>query len=157
MIKELLNLFSKLIGLRLNFRFFTNLFIGIIIGVGVDYFTDKSDIRFRIFIYGISIILTFIIEHNVIHKPISLIKHKRSIKKVVNKLSHKECNYVFRCYKKDEFFNFSVAEYSNFLVKWQSVLYINVDKHMELYGNYKICVDEYALKLIQKKYPSVSE
>ncbi len=127
--------------------FYTILFDGIVLALGIDYFFNfGGDWRLRLFILGISIIITFISEQ-AIHR----IMHIFSVWRKANELSLEDCEYVIKCYEGNEYFVFNFTNKFEFEAKWDKVLYIPIGQRIVLHKPYKICADKYAYKLVKKR------
>lgn len=127
--------------------FYIILFIGVVLAFGIDYlFNFGGDWRLRIFIFGATIIITFICEQ-VLHR----IMRTFSIRRRVNDLSLEDCKYVVKCYEGNEYFVFDFTNQFEFEEKWDKVLYIPRGQRVLLHEPYKICANKYAYRLVKKR------
>jgi len=141
---------TKLAGFKLQPGFFVLLFIGVIIGFGLDYYFDNDDLRFRVFIYGASIIVIFAFFFVFAAIIVRIISRYRT-RKAVKKLSSEDRAFVLRCYSGNEYTQISFSSGAAFQNKWKYVLYVPTGSPIDLLESYKIFVDDYAMKLIKKQ------
>ena len=146
------NILSKLIGFKLMPAFYILLFVSITITAGADYLIDcEDDWRLRIFIFGVTTLATFI-TYRFFSNTKDWFATRRRVRKAVDKLSVEDCNYVLRCYSQDEYFTFDVGGGKiEFNMKWGDILYVPTGSRIFLREPYKICVNEYAYKLVKKR------
>lgn len=133
-------------GFKFTYQFYALLFMGIVLFFGVDYFINfNGDWRLRIFLFGITIIVTFLIDY-IVRKLKRIFAVKRSVKR----LSLEDCKYVIDCYKLDKFVSF--VNFTHPLDgKWDNILYLRTGSKIVLEEPYKVYVYEYAYKLARKK------
>ena len=127
--------------------FYEILFVGVVLAFGIDYlFNPDGDWRLGVFIFGTTIVITFICEQ-MLHRIMRIF----SIRKRVNDLSLEDCKYVVKCYEGNEYFVFNFTNQFEFQEKWDKVLYIPRGQRVVLHEPYKIYTDKYAYKLAKKK------
>ena len=146
--KSTIDALSKIFGFTLLPRFFVLLFIALTIGVGVDYFINRDgDWRLRFFVFGLTIIMTFIVYHIA-----NQLKTRQRVRKAVNRLSLEDCEYVLKCHDEDMYFAFKLGgEDAEFQIKWKNVLYVPTGKVIAVRTPYKICVYEYAYDVAKRR------
>ena len=137
-------------GFKLQPGFFVLLFIGVIIGFGLDYYFDNDDLRFRVFIYGASIIVIFVLFFVFAAITIRIINRYRT-RKAVNKLSDEDRAFVLNCYNGDKYTKVGFSLGAAFQNEWRYILRVPTGSLVDLLENYKIFADDYAAKLIKKQ------
>jgi len=149
--KKILEALTKLFDFRLKFNFFIVLVIALVVGVGLDYFLSHSeDVRVRLFIYGVSLILIFVL-HKSYHTARQKAKRRIHTQRAVKTLTFDECKYVMKCQTDIECLTLEFNLYASFQEKWKHVLFIPHSKHYELTAPYQIFVYPLAYKLIVKR------
>lgn len=134
-------------GFKLTYQFYALLFVGVVLSFGVDYFVNfHGDWRLRIFLFGITIIATFLIDF-IIQK----LKQILTVKRAVKCLSIEDCKHVIDCYKTDIFVSFNMDLTYPLDGKWDKILYLRTGSKIALGEPYKVYVYEYAYKLARKK------
>lgn len=127
--------------------FYIILFVGIVLAFGFDYlFNFDGDWRLRVFIFGATIIITFICEQ-IIHRIMRIF----AIQRKVNDLLLEDCEYVVKCYEGNEYFVFDFTNQFEFKARWENLLYVPAGQRIVLHEPYKIFADKYAYKLAKKR------
>ena len=107
-------------GFKLTYHFFATLFVAVILALGIDYFFNyDGDFRLRLFIFGLTVICTFMVESR-----IHILKQKIEIRKAVNELSLDDCEYVVQCHRGTETFKFDFESVSSLPSKFDNILYV---------------------------------
>lgn len=134
-------------GFKLTYHFFATLFVAVILGLGIDYFFNyDGDFRLRLFIFGLTVICTFIVESR-----IHILKQKIEIRKAVNELSLDDCEYVVQCHRGTETFKFDFESVSSLPSKFDNILYVPTGEKIIINKPYEICVYKYAYKLVKRR------
>ena len=134
-------------GFKLTFNFYALLFIAFVVWIGLDYFLNFSgDFRLRIFLFGIAVIGTFILDRCFVH-----FKQYKNTRKAVNNLTLQDCQYVLQCHNGTECIEIDFTNYPEFQTKWAYILYVPTGSKIALHEPYRIYVYEQAYKLVRKK------
>lgn len=139
---------SNIAGFKLTHRFYILMFISIILTVGLDYlFNNNKDWRVMFFIFGITTIILFLLEHCIVN-----IKAKLYIKQAIKKLSLEDCEYIVKCYEEgNEYVIYKVNQPDPLPVKWNNILYTENSDYVIMNHPYQICVYTYAYRLAKKR------
>ena len=134
-------------GFKLTYHFFATLFVAVILSLGFDYFFNyDGDFRLRLFIFGLTVICTFMVESR-----IHILKQKIEIRKAVNELSLDDCEYVVQCHRGTETFKFDFESVSSLPSKFDNIRYVPTGEKIIINKPYEICVYKYAYKLVKRR------
>ncbi len=136
---------------QINFKFIINLIAGIIAGSIYDYHNNPNkDIRLSIANYLSAIVAVFILIIVISVLLKTLVKHSKT-RTAVKKLNDDDVQFVLQCQKTNKYFELSLTNYAEFEHKWGNILYIKMGSRAIINEKYRIFVEPYALRLINKR------
>ena len=142
---------------KINYRFFVNLIIGIVIASILNKQNNiKDDIELSVKIYAMSIVCTFLLMI-ILNALFDFILKRIRINIKVHQLTIDECEYVVKCKETKQYFEVRFNTYPEFIHQWEGILYLEYGSKIAVNEDYRIFVNPYALKRVRKKLAAVKK